>query len=88
MEHLQAFAIGPAHRKGWDLYTATTKQNPHIGIMHETYAVPKGYWETVYLNFKPFGFGMLHSRLRAVLLTCPQVRLSISLIKAKRREGR
>jgi hypothetical protein len=59
MAHLQAFALGPAHRKGWDLFAATTKQNPHIGIMHETYAVPKGHWETVYLNFTPFGMGML-----------------------------
>jgi hypothetical protein len=57
MAHLQAFANGPAHRKGWDLFVATTKKNPHIGIMHETYAAPKGHWETVYLNFTPFGFG-------------------------------
>jgi len=30
----------------------------HIGIMHEVYDVPAGHWETIYLNMRPFGFGM------------------------------
>jgi len=25
--------------------------------MHETYVVPAGNWETIYLNFTPFGLG-------------------------------
>ena len=25
--------------------------------MHEVYAAPKGHWENIYNNFKPFGMG-------------------------------
>lgn len=58
IDHLLAFAHGPAHRKGWDLFNKLTKEGGnHIGVMHELYQVPKKHWETVYHNFEPFGFG-------------------------------
>ncbi|CAG8951369.1 hypothetical protein HYFRA_00007281 [Hymenoscyphus fraxineus] len=57
LEHLQAFAKSPVHQKGLNLFYEGQKKHPHLGIMHETYSVPKGHWETVYHNFKPFGFG-------------------------------
>ena len=57
IEHLHAFAQGPTHRLGWDWWAAQNKKYPHIGIMHETYAVPKGAWENVYQNCQPFGMG-------------------------------
>jgi len=57
LDSLERFAQGAAHKKGWDLFRQTTKKYPHIGIMHETYAVPKGRWETIYINFLPFGMG-------------------------------
>jgi hypothetical protein len=28
---------------------------PSIGTMHETYHIPKGHWETISLNTRPFG---------------------------------
>lgn len=56
IEHLHAFANqGAAHRLGWDWWAAENKKYPHIGIMHETYAVPKGAWENIYQNFQPIG---------------------------------
>ncbi|KAH6669291.1 hypothetical protein B0J14DRAFT_657385 [Halenospora varia] len=57
LESVERFAQGPAHKKGWDLFRQTSKKYPHIGILHETYAVPKGHWETIYVNFLPFGMG-------------------------------
>ncbi|MCJ1388763.1 hypothetical protein MMC18_001612 [Xylographa bjoerkii] len=53
LDHLQAFARGDAHRKGWDWYNAT--QHKHIGIQHETYSVPKEHWESIQYNMTPFG---------------------------------
>lgn len=55
IEHLHAFAHGSTHRLGWDWWTAENKKHPHIGIMHETYAVPKGAWENIYQNCQPVG---------------------------------
>ena len=57
IEHLHAFAHGPTHRLGWDWWAAENKKYPHLGIMHETYAVPEGGWENIYHNFQPFGMG-------------------------------
>ena len=56
LESLQAFANGPVHKKGlvW-LNKIGLKEYPSIGIMHETYQVPKGHWETILLNTRPFG---------------------------------
>ncbi|KAK0507188.1 hypothetical protein JMJ35_010226 [Cladonia borealis] len=55
IEHLHAFAQGPSHKLGWDWWSMTNKQWPHIGIMHETYAVPAGSWENIYQNHHPIG---------------------------------
>lgn len=57
IEHLHAFAQGPTHRLGWDWWAAQNKKYPHLGIMHETYAVPKGAWENIYQNCHPLGMG-------------------------------
>lgn len=56
LEHLHAFAHGDVHSAGLDWWYA--KKYPHIAIGHETYVVPKGNWETIYHNFRPFGLGM------------------------------
>ncbi|KAE9379470.1 hypothetical protein N431DRAFT_327642 [Stipitochalara longipes BDJ] len=57
LEHLQAFAQAEAHQKGFQWYMKG--KHPSIGIMHETYVVPAGNWETIYHNFVPFGLGEL-----------------------------
>ena len=57
IEHLHAFAHGPTHRLGWNWWVTENQKYPHIGIMHETYAVPENSWENIYQNFQPFGMG-------------------------------
>ncbi|MCJ1403430.1 hypothetical protein MMC11_006653 [Xylographa trunciseda] len=56
IEHLHAFARGPAHRRGWDWMNKKVDKSPTIGIMHETYSTPYRHWENVYANMTPFGF--------------------------------
>lgn len=51
LESLHKFAHGPLHRKAWDEFDAKTY--PHIGIYHETFEVPMGAFETIYLNCRP-----------------------------------
>lgn len=55
LEGLRDFAAGDAHRVGWNNYVA--KKYPNLGVMHETYSVPAGSWETIYHNFHRFGLG-------------------------------
>ena len=49
-EGLHAFAHSPFHRTAWSWWTHNTKKYPHLSIFHETYQVPKGNWESVYVN--------------------------------------
>ena len=70
MEHLHAFAHGPAHRLGWDWWVKENRKHPHIGIMHETYAVPKHAWENIYQNFHPIGMcESMRSQMSLILIT-------------------
>ena len=55
LEDLHAFARSEAHRAGWDWFNREQKKCPHIGIQHETYLAPKGHWENIAHNFRPFG---------------------------------
>ena len=80
IEHLQAFANGPSHRLGLDWWASESKKYPHIGIMHETFAVPKAAWENIYHNFQPVGmcestqvqkFHMLWANIQAAQLQYP-----------------
>ena len=57
MQHLHEFAQSPVHRSGWEWFDRTTKTHPHLSMMHEVYALPKGHWENIYTNFTPFGMG-------------------------------
>ncbi|KAI4129406.1 MAG: hypothetical protein LQ338_002246 [Usnochroma carphineum] len=56
---LHDFALSPAHRAGWNWWNRTIKDHGHMGIMHEVYAAPKGHWENIYVNFRPFGMGQM-----------------------------
>jgi heme-degrading monooxygenase HmoA len=56
LDSLQAFANGPVHQKGFNwFHKIAIKKYPGVGIMHETYQVPKGQWEAISLNIRPFG---------------------------------
>jgi len=50
VEGLHAFAHSDYHRAAWAWWNKNHKQNPHLSIYHETYHVPKGHWETIYIN--------------------------------------
>lgn len=56
MEHVHKFVASKSHRAGWDWWNHAKVEN--ITISHEVYDVPKGNWENVYVNAKPYGFGM------------------------------
>lgn len=49
-EGLHAFAHSKYHREGWDWWNRNIKNHPHLSIFHETYHVPKGHWENIYVN--------------------------------------
>ena len=50
VEGLHNFAHSTYHREGWDWWNKNVKQYPHLSIFHETYQVPKGHWENIYVN--------------------------------------
>ncbi len=50
VEGLHNFAHSPYHRAAWDWWNKNWKQHPHLSIFHETYHVPKGNWESIYIN--------------------------------------
>ncbi|KAL3469287.1 hypothetical protein BJX99DRAFT_241603 [Aspergillus californicus] len=56
VEGLHKFAHGEIHRKGWDWWNRTIKQNDQISIMHEVWEAPAGSWENIYINYRPTGF--------------------------------
>ena len=57
MDQLHDFARGGPHQAGWEWYSSVAKKYPYIGIGHEMYSVPKGHWENIYSNLRPFGMG-------------------------------
>lgn len=61
-EGLHAFAHSEYHREAWDWWNKTIKQIPHISIYHETYHVPKGHWENIYINSHVSGINTTTSK--------------------------
>ncbi|KAK0862451.1 hypothetical protein LTS02_007210 [Friedmanniomyces endolithicus] len=49
-EGLHEFAHSKYHTNAWDWWNTNYKSHPHISIYHETYHIPKGHWETIYIN--------------------------------------
>lgn len=56
-EAMQEFAHGEDHRSAWKWWNETLKKNGHLSISHGVYSVPRGKWETVYVNFARIGLG-------------------------------
>ncbi|KAL3496547.1 hypothetical protein BJX62DRAFT_250356 [Aspergillus germanicus] len=56
-ESLHRFAHDQLHMQGVAWWTKVVKDHPHLAIYHETYVVPKGHWENIYINSKPTGMG-------------------------------
>ncbi|EEH44773.1 uncharacterized protein PADG_01062 [Paracoccidioides brasiliensis Pb18] len=55
LESLHNFSHGPEHMSGVKWWSKVVADNPQVGIYHETYVVPKGNWENIYVNCKPTG---------------------------------
>lgn len=58
---LQAFAADRdrTHRPAWTAYFRSAFQGGSVGIWHETYVVPAGAHESVYVNMPRAGLGTL-----------------------------
>jgi hypothetical protein len=58
-EDLYRFAHEDAHRGAWNWWNGLVKDGKDgcLSIAHEVYAVPKGKWENVYVNYAASGFG-------------------------------
>ena len=62
VEGLHAFSASKYHRDAWNWWNKNTKKYPHISIYHETYHVPKGHWEAIYVNSHLSGITSTTSR--------------------------
>ena len=63
VEGLHKFAHSDYHRVGWNWWNKTIKQHPHLSIYHETYHVPKGHWESIYVNSHVSGINATAHRI-------------------------
>lgn len=52
---VKAYAEGPLHREAWDWWNKVVPRYPHLGLFHEMYQVPRGHWETIYVQMAPLG---------------------------------
>lgn len=55
LEGLHRFAGEALHREAWRYYERV--RPAHVGIFHETFCVPAGGWETIYVNCRPVLLG-------------------------------
>jgi len=52
-EDLHRYAHSEKHMKGWTWWSQVHAKYPHLSIFHETFAVPEGAYETIYMHMKP-----------------------------------
>ena len=57
LDGLHRFAHEPIHREAWDWWGSKARSPSHIGIFHETFCVPAGEYENVYVNCRPVLLG-------------------------------
>jgi hypothetical protein len=59
-EHLQAYAhaTNKAHLPAWQAFDRQIGTSGDVGIWHETYVVPEGHAESVYVNMPRYGLGL------------------------------
>jgi hypothetical protein len=59
-EHLQAYAhaSNKAHLPAWQAFDRQIGTGGDVGIWHETYVVPEGHAESVYVNMPRYGLGL------------------------------
>lgn len=57
LDHVYKFSHSKVHQVGFKWFTEMGTGVNHVTIGHEVYDVPKGKWENIYVNAKPYGFG-------------------------------
>ena len=58
IDDVHRFALSPVHKDTWLWWNETAKKHPHLGIMHEIFALPeRAGWEGIYINYHPTGLG-------------------------------
>ena len=59
-DDLQAYAHGPGrhHLAAWQRFNARVGTSGDVGIWHETYAVPAGRMESIFVNMPAYGLGV------------------------------
>ena len=62
-QHLHAFAHSTTktHLPAWQAFNNSVGSGGDVGIWHETYVVPKGHAESVYVNMPRYGLGLAGS---------------------------
>jgi hypothetical protein len=60
VEHLQAFAhsLDKTHLPEWQAFNISIGSSGDVGIWHETFVVPRGHYESVYVNMPRYGLGL------------------------------
>jgi hypothetical protein len=60
VEHLQAYAHASdrLHLPAWQAFNQSVSASGDVGIWHETYIVPQGHSESIYVNMPRFGLGL------------------------------
>ena len=58
--HLKAYAheAGKQHLPAWQAFNRKVGASGDVGIWHETYVVPRGHLESVFVNMPRFGLGL------------------------------
>lgn len=57
-EHLRAYAQGATHLPAWQAFNRSIGTSGDVGIWHETYVVPPGNLEAIYVNMPRYGLGL------------------------------
>ena len=59
-EHLRAYAhaANQTHLPAWQAFNRAVGTGGDVGIWHETYVVPAGHLESVYVNMPRYGLGL------------------------------
>jgi hypothetical protein len=81
VEGLHAFAHSDYHMKAWKWWNANYKQWPHMSIYHEVFHVPKGHWESIYVNSHISGLPSTRVKTEDGLWRSPIVDASRGLLK-------
>lgn len=81
VEGLHAFAHSEEHMKAWRWWNKNVKRWSHMSIYHETYQVPKGNWETIYVNTHLTGLSSSRMRLEDGRWASPVVDAKRGLLK-------